>query len=427
MGLKHLWIWSLVLLGMPRASVPPYVCTETDRFLQAPERFPNGAHLVLVENGIRRPLAPEFFASADPDVSFDGQRILFSGKPQKTDPWQIWEVPVAGGTPRAITRFAEDAFTPHYLPDDKVVYARSTSNGSFLEVLPLAGGTPDRLTYAPGYLLVSDVLADGRILFEGPHPASAHDLFTVNPDGTFVESYRCDHGHDRHSGRQVASGDIIFQEGARLARFTSALAQEVAIPLPAARFAGPVAEIAPGQWLVAAGTAADGALSLHRLDCAARTLEKVPGPAAPFSLQPVLVAPRPTPLRYPSALMPVRGAGNLLCLNAYVSKTRITEGAIGAARFYTRTDAGTDQLLGEAPVEHDGSFYVQVPPDRPIRMELADRSGRTLVAEHGWFWMRRGEQRVCVGCHAGPERSPENAVPEVLLRSTVPVKFAGGK
>jgi hypothetical protein len=54
-------------------------------------------------------------------------------------------------------------------------------------------------------------------------------------------------------------------------------------------------------------------------------------------------------------------------------------------------------------------------------MELRDRSGRTIEAERGWFWMRRGEQRVCVGCHAGPERAPENAVPKVLLRTDVPV------
>jgi hypothetical protein len=48
-----------------------------------------------------------------------------------------------------------------------------------------------------------------------------------------------------------------------------------------------------------------------------------------------------------------------------------------------------------------------------------------IEAEHGWFWMRQGEQRVCVGCHAGPERAPENAVPKVLLRKDVPVRMAG--
>jgi hypothetical protein len=47
--------------------------------------------------------------------------------------------------------------------------------------------------------------------------------------------------------------------------------------------------------------------------------------------------------------------------------------------------------------------------------------------EHGWFWIRRGEQRYCVGCHTGPERSPDNRVPAVLLRTTTPVDLTGTK
>jgi hypothetical protein len=75
-------------------------------------------------------------------------------------------------------------------------------------------------------------------------------------------------------------------------------------------------------------------------------------------------------------------------------------------------------------VEKDGSFFVNPPSETAIRFELLDRSAKIVAAEKGWFWARRGEQRVCVGCHAGPERAPENAVPQVLQRSTEPVKLA---
>jgi hypothetical protein len=81
-------------------------------------------------------------------------------------------------------------------------------------------------------------------------------------------------------------------------------------------------------------------------------------------------------------------------------------------------------MMGEAPVEKDGSFFVNPPSETAIRFELLDRSGKIVAAEKGWFWARRGEQRVCVGCHAGPERAPENAVPQVLLRSTEPVRLS---
>jgi len=82
---------------------------------------------------------------------------------------------------------------------------------------------------------------------------------------------------------------------------------------------------------------------------------------------------------------------------------------------------GEAQALGKAPVEADGSFYLQAPSEAPLRFELLDRAGKTLAAEKGWFWARKGEQRVCVGCHAGPERAPENVAPQVLLHTQKPV------
>ena len=91
----------------------------------------------------------------------------------------------------------------------------------------------------------------------------------------------------------------------------------------------------------------------------------------------------------------------------------------------TRDEAGQVVSLGTAPVEKDGSFFVQATGDRPLRFILLDAEGRTLRQEQGWFWVRRGEQRICVGCHTGPERAPENRVPEVLLRTTTPVDLTG--
>ena len=83
--------------------------------------------------------------------------------------------------------------------------------------------------------------------------------------------------------------------------------------------------------------------------------------------------------------------------------------------------------MGTAPVEADGSFFVKAPADRPIRFALLDAKGAVLRQEQGWFWIRGGEQRICVGCHAGPERASENRVPAVLLRTTTPVDLTGAK
>ena len=81
-------------------------------------------------------------------------------------------------------------------------------------------------------------------------------------------------------------------------------------------------------------------------------------------------------------------------------------------------------MLGTAPVEADGSFFVKAPADRALRFALLDAKGAVIRQERGWFWTRRGEQRICVGCHAGPERASVNKVPAVLLRTTTPVDLS---
>jgi hypothetical protein len=86
-----------------------------------------------------------------------------------------------------------------------------------------------------------------------------------------------------------------------------------------------------------------------------------------------------------------------------------------------------DVPLGVAPVEADGSFFLQLPSERPLRFELLDGAGKTLRASKAWYWMRKGEQRVCVGCHAGPERAPDNVVPEALRRTQTPVRLGVAK
>ena len=130
------------------------------------------------------------------------------------------------------------------------------------------------------------------------------------------------------------------------------------------------------------------------------------------------------PNRHPSALHDWPHA-NLLCLNAYTSKYQFTPGSIHTVKMYTRDAEGTVTPLGTAPVERDGSFFIQVPTEKPIQIEMLDATGKTLKRESGFFWMRRGEQRGCVGCHAGPETAPENAVPMILLKSTTPADMTG--
>jgi hydrazine synthase alpha subunit-like protein len=431
---------SLLVLGLtktavqaaPGADSPSFLYTAAKHYeplawMHGEDRFVFGATIFLRDAQGKHPLVPNFAASADSAVSFDGQRVLFAGKMKAKDPWQIWEILFAGGEPRRITTGGEDCIRPFYLPDDRVVYARRTAGRFVIESADLAGGKPLPITYGPANFLPTDVLHDGRILFEAAYPLGTEatsEIYTVYSDGSGVESYRCDHGTSRRSGRQTSSRDIVFASGHGLARFTSARAQEVQIPAPVGEYAGEVVETAAGDWLLPWRADAKALFQLMLWTPGFSALRPAGAEQNADAVQPALVAQRAVPNRHPSGLHDWPNA-NLLCLNAYTSKYPFVAGSIHSVRLYTRDGAGDPRLLGTAPVERDGSFFVQVPTEQPLQVELLDAAGKTLKREAGFFWMRRGEQRGCVGCHSGPETSPENAVPMILLKSTTPADLTG--
>lgn len=397
-------------------------------WLSGGERFPRGANLILKTGATKKPLQPDFFASADANVSFAAAKVLFSGKQKESDHWQVWELTFGSGTPRQLTHCDDDCIRPLYLPEERFVYARKSSGKFVLETAALSGASDSlQLTHTPGNFLPSDVLQDGRILFAAAYPlesSTSAELYTVYPDGSGVEAYRCDHGHSRHSGKQVSSGGIVFVGDGRLFRFTSALAHEVAITTPAGSYAGDVAELANGVWMVSAKTARSNYYDLRTWKPGTAELVPLIAESTKNIVEPTPLASRPVPNRFPSALHEWSYA-NVLCLNAYTSKDHIAEGSIASVRLYTRDALGAARVQGSARVEKDGSFYLRVPGDQPLRIELLDSAGKSVKTEAGWFWLRRGEQRICVGCHAGPERAPDNAVPLVLQRSTIAADMTG--
>jgi hypothetical protein len=418
---------------------PPFLFTVAKRYEplaweRGADRFSSGANIFLQDANGRRALLPRFAASADPTVSFEGTSVLFAGKQKAGEHWQIWEVALdattPGAAPRRVTSCADDCVRPFYLPEDRVVYARKSAGRFVIEAADRASGKTLQLTYGPGNFLPTDVLRDGRILFEATHPFGTHgapELYTVYSDGSGVESYRCDHGQARYSGKQAASGDIVFTSSSGLARFTSARAEAVRIAAPAGEYAGDIAETPSGDWLLAWRDGKTPFQLMWWRPGAGGLRSAAAGSDLNSNsdvIQPTLVVTRTVPKRHPSGLHDWTYA-NLLCLNAYTSKYKFAAGSLQSVRLYARDSAGTAKLLGTAPVERDGSFFLQVPADQPLQIELLDASGKSLKRQTGWFWLRRGEQRACVGCHAGPETAPENAVPMILLKSTTPADMTG--
>lgn len=407
--------------------------------LRGLERFPKGAQLLLVHDGKAEPLVKGFAASADANASFDGKQVLFAGKQAANDPWQIWEITLADRSLRKVIATSGDAERPLYLPGGRMVWAQKTANGfqlqsaedghpmNYTPLNPTAGPGITPLTYSESSAFPADVLRDGRILFESGFPlgsGSTPELYLVYADGSGVESYRCDHGRARWGGRQLASGDVVFTHGNSLARFTSPLAHEEQIAAPHAEYADGIAETDSGALAVSARASQGTRFAIKLLKPDAPALQPVVSDDRENLVDPVLVAPRPIPKRHPSGLHPWDYA-NLLALDSRLSREGDLKAAPASVRVETQDADGRAIVAGTAPVEQDGSFFVKVPGDMPLRFALLDAKGTVMRQEHGWFWSRGGEQRICVGCHTGPERAAENRVPAVLLRTTAPVDLAG--
>ncbi len=159
-------------------------------WLHGGERFPNGASLMLRSGTVTKKLVPSFAATADANVSFDARFVLFSGKPTASAHWQIWQLELSSGRLQRVAANTNDVVRPMYLPENRIVYARKQDGRFVIEAISLDSGKTLPLYYAPGSSLPTDVLRDGRILFEAGFPlgnASQPEIYAVYSDGSGIE------------------------------------------------------------------------------------------------------------------------------------------------------------------------------------------------------------------------------------------------
>ena len=57
------------------------------------------------------------------------------------------------------------------------------------------------------------------------------------------------------------------------------------------------------------------------------------------------------------------------------------------------------RVLGEVPVEEDGSAFFEVPALTPVYFQLLDRNGDVVQTMRSWSTLQPGETFACVGCH----------------------------
>jgi hypothetical protein len=71
------------------------------------------------------------------------------------------------------------------------------------------------------------------------------------------------------------------------------------------------------------------------------------------------------------------------------------------------------RILGDVPVEADGSAHFMVPPHKAVYFQLLDENRVEIRRMRSFITMQRGEQRGCVGCHETRAEAPIARVPGI--------------
>jgi hypothetical protein len=430
-----------------------------------------GARLVLVRpGGTLRVLSEGFESACEPDVSWDGERILFAGKKAASDPWNVFELTLDGGQVRQVTRDLGDCRQPIYEssfytitekePWDQIGFLSAASGqvnecggapATSLYTCRLDGSFPQRITYNLSSDLDAAILPDGRLVYSSWHRATLDDgplgriaLESINVDGSDRAPFAPPGGpRVCHMPCVTTGGLVVFVETAAaswdgaggLASVTlrRPLHSYRAITEPADGLSCYPAPMPDGRILVSRRPA-DGSHGVFALDPDTKRVEPVFDDPAYHDIQAKAVVPRKRPDGRSSVVSERDETAKLYGLDLYttdfperdwlprgsVKSLRVIEGLPGRDLRPDGSPLALRRVLAEVPVSEEGSFHLTVPANTPIQLQILDGKGLALRS-CGWIWARSHQAQACIGCHEDPERTPPNILPEAISSEAVSV------
>lgn len=404
----------------------------------------------------------------DPQVNYDGDKVLFSYRKEGADFYHLYEIGIDGTGLRQITSAAFDDYEPCYLPDGDIIFVstrcRSWVNCWKTQVGVLYRCDADghqihRVSYSGEHDNTPWVLPDGRLMYTrweyvDRSQVEFHHLWVMNPDGT---------------GQEILFGNM--HPGTVMID---------AKPIPGSDKI--MANFSPGHGV----TDHKGIATILSLDegpdapNAARKLNKGPLIEDPFPLSEdcILVArgknlqvingqgkvktiyswpgagdlrePRPVRARQREPIIASRvdwkqATGRMLLSDVYagrnmvgvkrgqVKKLLLLEILPKPVNFSGGPDLvswlGTftlERVLGTVPVEPDGSAYFEVPACRPVFFVALDQDDLSVQRMHSFTTVMPGESAGCVGCHESRNQTPNLATVQALSRPPSRIQaFAG--
>lgn len=438
----------------------------------------------------------------DPEISFDGKKVIFSMRKSKEDFYHIYEMNIDGTNLKQLTS-AEGIsdIDPLYLPDGGIVFTstrqpkycmcnrhimgnlfRMNSDGSNITQIGVS-------TLFEGH---SSLLSDGRILYDrweyvDRNFGDAQGLWTVNPDGTKHSIY---YGNNTASpggvleGRQIPGTDLV------VCTFSSCHDRPWGAIAVIDRKKGvdgrdAVIKIWPKETINIVG---NGDLdSFKWINCfyedpypinkdyflTSRTIWFKRGPwniedskqgiyllgmdgteellieGTKSLYDPQIIQPREKPLTLPTMRNFSEKTGRFYVENVYEG-THMAGVKKGEAKWLrvvespekrTWTKQGwfgqgeqapgmnwhsfeNKQILGEVPIEEDGSASFIVPAGKHVYFQVLDKDKKMIQSMRSGVSLMPGEINGCVGCHEDRLSIPAPLPKRPLALSKKPLKLS---
>ncbi|MEI7728300.1 MAG: hypothetical protein WCO56_01960 [Verrucomicrobiota bacterium] len=405
----------------------------------------------------------------DPQVHYDGNKILFAYRKGGEHPFHLYEINVDGTGLRQLTDGPDDDIEPTYCPDGSIVFTSSRCrryvNCWHTRVATLHrcdgdGKNVRMLSTNNDHDNTPWVLPDGRLLYMrweyvDRSQLDFHHLWTMNPDGTsqnvffgnmkggmvmldakpipgttkIVASFSPGHGRPEHLG------PITILDGSNgpddpTSYRTVSKSGDYKDPYPVTETCFLVAH-AKGLFVM------DGEGNAERIFAL---------PDDPKQLQ--CHEPRPIQPRERERVIPARvelsqATGRLFLQDIYTGRNMsgVKRGSIkkllvlqqlpkpvnfsGGMEPLTIGGSFTlAEIVGEAPVEPDGSAFLELPALRSLFFVALDENDRSVKRMHSFVTLQPGETTGCVGCHEQRTQAalPNNLSLMAMKKLPVPVK-----
>ena len=393
----------------------------------------------------------------DPQLHYDGGKILFSYRKGEQPYYHLYEVNIDGSGLRQITDGPHDDIEPTYMPDGSIIFGSSRCNRMvncyYVRVAILYRCDSDGKNTRP---LSSNIehdntpwpLPDGRVLHQrweyiDRSQVLYHHLWTMDPDGTnqmvyygnqhpstvmldakpipgtqrVVAAFSPGHGQNEHAGYiTVVSPNLGPDHKASAKRISRHLHRDP-YPLSADLFL--IANECRIELLTADGERIplysmpaewrrhDGRMKVHE-----------PRPLRPRKREHVI----------PPRIVPNVSTGTVAVQNVYhgrkmdgvaagdIKKLLILEALPKPVNFSGGWEPLTyggsftlERVLGTVPVAEDGSAYFAVPALRSLFLVALDAENRSVKRMQSFFTVQPGEVFSCVGCHEHRVNTPTHA------------------